>query len=62
MTTAKLRVRMVKSEIGGTERQRKTLRGLGLRRIGDARELEKSEAVLGMLRKVGHLVVVEEAS
>jgi large subunit ribosomal protein L30 len=57
----KVKVRLMKSEIGGTERQRQTLRGLGLRRIGDTRELEKSDAVLGMIEKVAHLLVVEES-
>ena len=57
----KVKIRLAKSEIGGTERQRQTLRGLGLRRIGDTRELEKSDAVLGMIEKVAHLVVVEES-
>ncbi|HUE38595.1 MAG TPA: 50S ribosomal protein L30 [Candidatus Binatia bacterium] len=58
--TARLRIRLKGSEIGCTERQRQTIRGLGLRRIGDARELEKTPAVLGMIEKVAHLVEVEE--
>lgn len=63
MTMAtKIRVRMVRSEIGGTQRQRKSLRGLGLRKIGDVRELTKSDPVLGMIRKVAHLIAVEDAS
>ena len=63
MATAEtLKVRLVRSEIGGTERQRQTLRGLGLRKIGDRRELEKSAAVLGMIKKVAHLIEVEDAS
>ncbi len=55
----KLKVRLVRSEIGGTQRQRGTLRGLGLRRIGDERVLPGTKAVLGMIGKVRHLVVVE---
>ena len=57
---AKIRVRLTRSEIGSNQRQRQTLRGLGLRRIGDARVLEKTPAVLGMVEKVMHLVTVEE--
>jgi large subunit ribosomal protein L30 len=57
----KVKIRLKKSEIGSTQRQRQTLRGLGLRTIGDVRELEKSVAVVGMIKKVAHLVVVEES-
>ena len=59
-TAEKVKIRMKRSEIGSTDRQRQTLRGLGLRKIGDIRELEKTEAVLGMIEKVAHLIVVEE--
>ena len=45
-TAEKVKIRLKKSEIGGTQRQRQTLRGLGLRTIGDVRELEKSDAEL----------------
>ena len=56
-----IKIRMTKSEIGGTDRQRQTLRGLGLRTIGDVREVEKTDAVLGMIKKVAHLIEVEES-
>jgi large subunit ribosomal protein L30 len=55
-----IRVRLRGSEIGSTERQRQTIRGLGLRKIGDVRELKKTVAVLGMIEKVAHLVEVED--
>ena len=58
--SARVRVRLKGSEIGSTERQRQTIRGLGLRRIGDARVLVKTPAVLGMIEKVAHLLEVEE--
>jgi large subunit ribosomal protein L30 len=60
--TSHIRVRLRGSEIGGTERQRQTIRGLGLRRIGDERLLAKTPAVLGMIQKVAHLVEVEDAN
>jgi large subunit ribosomal protein L30 len=41
-------------------RQRETLRGLGLTRIGRSRVLEDTPAVRGMVRKVQHLIRVEE--
>lgn len=56
----KVRVTLRKSPIGGTERQRETVRGLGLRRIGQSRSLERSAAVLGMIRKVQHLIEVKD--
>jgi large subunit ribosomal protein L30 len=59
---AKVRVRQVKSAVGRTRDQRDTLRGLGLRRPGNTSELEDSAAVRGMIRKVLHLVRVEEGS
>lgn len=55
-----IRVVLRKSEIGGTARQRATLRGLGLKRIGQSRILQRTEAVEGMIRKVAHLVAIEE--
>jgi large subunit ribosomal protein L30 len=56
----RLRVRQVKSEIGFDRRQRATLRGLGLRRIRHAVELPDTPSVRGMIRKVIHLVEVED--
>jgi large subunit ribosomal protein L30 len=50
-----------KSQIGYDRRQRATLRGLGLKRVGQRVEVEDTPAVRGMIRKVRHLVVVEEA-
>ena len=49
-----------RSEIGTSPRQRATLRGLGLKRVGMAVILKDSAAVRGMLRAVGHLVSVED--
>jgi large subunit ribosomal protein L30 len=53
-------VRQVKSEIGYDRRQRKTLLGLGLRRMNQSVEVEDTPSVRGMVRAVRHLVVVEE--
>ncbi len=55
----KVTIRWVKSEIGYDRRQRATLRGLGLKRLNQRVELEDTPAVRGMIRKVRHLVVVE---
>ena len=49
------------SPIGRPERQRQTLVGLGLTRIGRRRSLEDTPAVRGMIAKVAHLVkIVDE--
>ena len=57
----KLRITQVRSQIGQTERHRGTLRALGLGRLGRSTERESSPETLGMLRKVRHLVKVEES-
>ena len=56
----RVRVKQVKSEIGYDRRQRATLRGLGLRRMNQSVELEDTPAVRGMIKKVRHLVIVED--
>jgi len=61
MATKKIRVQLVKSVIGYDERQRATVRGLGLRRIRHVVEVEDTDSVRGMINKVGHLVVVLES-
>jgi len=58
---AKVRVTQVRSQIGQTQRHRGTLRALGLGKIGRAAEHEESPVLDGMLRKVRHLVKVEDA-
>ncbi len=58
---SKVRITQVKSKIGQSERHRGTLRALGLRKIGGSVEHEESPVLAGMLRKVRHLVKVEEA-
>ena len=59
---AKLKLTQVRSEIGQSQRHRGTLRALGLGRIGKSNEIEESPVLAGMLRKVRHLVKVEETS
>ena len=57
---SKVRITQVKSKIGQSERHRGTLRALGLRKIGRSVEHEESPVLTGMLRKVRHLVKVED--
>jgi large subunit ribosomal protein L30 len=56
-----LRITQVRSQIGQTERHRGTLRALGLGRIGRSVERLDSRETRGMLRKVAHLVRIEES-
>ncbi len=58
---AKLRITQVRSQIGQSERHRGTLRALGLGKIGRTAEHEATPVLDGMLRKVRHLVKVEDA-
>jgi large subunit ribosomal protein L30 len=57
---ATLRVTQTGSPIGRPKDQRATLKGLGLDKMHRTRDLEDSEAVRGMIRKVAHLVRVED--
>jgi large subunit ribosomal protein L30 len=56
----KLKVTLKKSLIGSTPRQRSTAAGLGLRKINQTRHLQNTPAIRGMVKKLLHLVVVEE--
>ncbi len=60
MSERMVKATLVRSAIGTSPRQRATLRGLGLRRIGRAVIVKDSPSVRGMLRSVAHLVVVED--
>ncbi|MBW8268148.1 50S ribosomal protein L30 [Caldovatus aquaticus] len=55
-----IRVTQIGSPIGRKSDQRQTLIGLGLNKMHRTRELEDTPAVRGMIRKVAHLVKVEE--
>lgn len=57
---AKIKITQVKSAIDRPERQKRTLRALGLTKLNASREVEATPQVLGMVRKVDHLVKVEE--
>jgi large subunit ribosomal protein L30 len=57
----KVRITQTRSGIGQTKRHRGTLRALGLGKIGRAAEHEEGPVLAGMLRKVRHLVKVEDA-
>jgi large subunit ribosomal protein L30 len=57
---AQLKVTQLKSDIGGKQNQRDTLRSLGLKRIGDTVVKEDRPEIRGMVNTVRHLVSVQE--
>ena len=60
MSDRMIKATLRRSEIGTSPRQRATLRGLGLTRVGKAVILKDSLPVRGMLRTVAHLIAVED--
>jgi large subunit ribosomal protein L30 len=58
---AKVKITQVRSQIGQSGRHRGTLRALGLGKIGRTVEQQEGPVLAGMLRKVRHLVKIEEA-
>jgi len=57
---AKIKVTQVKSQIGRLKKQKATLEALGLRKINQTVEHNATPNILGMVKKVSHLVSVEE--
>ena len=57
---AKLRVTQIRSKIGSTVRQKKTLDALGLHKINACVDHDDNSVIRGMITKVNHLVKVEE--
>ena len=58
---AKIKVKQVRSIIKRPKRQKKTLQALGLKRIGHVKEHEDTPNIMGMIKKVEHLVAVEQS-
>lgn len=56
----KIKVTQIKSVIDRSERQKRTMQALGLRKLNATVEVEATPQVLGMVRKVEHLVKVEQ--
>lgn len=57
----KIKITLVKSPIDRPERQKLTLQALGLNKTNSMREVEATPQVLGMVRKVTHLLKIEES-
>ena len=58
---AKIKVKLIRSSIKRPQNQKRTLKALGLKRIGQVVEHEDSPNILGMIDKVKHLVETEKA-
>jgi len=56
----KIKITLVKSPIDRPERQKQILVALGLNKTNASKQVEASPSILGMVRKVTHLVKVEE--
>jgi large subunit ribosomal protein L30 len=56
MAAKQITVKLKKSVIACTEKQKATVRGLGLRKIGSTRTLENTPAVRGMIKQIIHMV------
>jgi large subunit ribosomal protein L30 len=56
----KIKITQIKSGIDRSERQKLTLKALGLNKMNATKEVEATPQILGMVKKVNHLVKVEE--
>ena len=59
-SNGQIRVTLVKSTNGRTLRQKACIKGLGLRKIGSTRILEKTAPITGMINKVAFLLSTED--
>ena len=57
---AKIQVKQVKSDIGRTKTQKRTLEALGLKKLHQVVEHEATPSILGMVAAVSHLVEVQK--
>jgi large subunit ribosomal protein L30 len=62
LTMKKIKITLVKSPIDRPERQKLTLQALGLNKMNATREVEATPQILGMVRKVEHMLTVEEVA
>ncbi|MBR2901692.1 MAG: 50S ribosomal protein L30 [Clostridia bacterium] len=57
-----LKITLIKSTNDSKKNQQKTVKALGLKKIGSSVVKEKNDAILGMIHTVNHLVKVEEVN
>ena len=56
----KIKITLVKSPIDRPERQKETLKALGLNKLNATKEVEATPQILGMVRKVEHMISVQD--
>ncbi|MBC6111653.1 MULTISPECIES: 50S ribosomal protein L30 [Pedobacter] len=56
---AKIKITQVKSIIDRSERQKRTVQALGLSKMNQSVEVEATPQIIGMIRKVNHLIAIE---
>jgi large subunit ribosomal protein L30 len=56
---ARIKITQVKSIIDRSERQKRTMQALGLNKMNQSVEVEANAAIIGMVRKVNHLIAIE---
>ncbi len=56
---SKVKITQVKSSIDRPYKQKRTLKALGLNKINASKEVEETPAIAGMIRKVAHLLKIE---
>ena len=54
----KIKIKLVRSPIGGSKRQRLTVKGLGLKKLNHVVEINDTPALRGMVQKIPHLVQI----
>jgi large subunit ribosomal protein L30 len=57
---AKIKITQIKSRIGSSKRQKRTLDALGLKKVRSTVEKDATPQIMGMVNKVRHLVTIEE--
>jgi large subunit ribosomal protein L30 len=59
-SSTKITVKLVRSMNGTTDKVKSNIRGLGLRKIGQSAELENTPSVRGMIKKIIHMLEIQE--
>lgn len=57
---AKIKIKLIKSKIGKTHKQRSTVEALGLKKIGQVIEQEDNAQIRGMMKIVDHMIEIVE--
>jgi large subunit ribosomal protein L30 len=58
----RIKVTLIRSQVGRPEKHRKTLRALGLTKLHRTKEFDKNPSIMGMIKQVNHLLLVEDST